>query len=67
MPQSEEEWMTCTTDNLILRRSAYWISLRGKPDVENTTAVTIKIPEENRFDVYGLRTLMEASRSRLIR
>lgn len=63
MPQSETEWMEVTAEKLVLRRAAYWVSLRGLADSDNDTSVTISIPTSNIFDVDGLRNLMEQSRN----
>lgn len=63
LPKSEEEWMSITTEELILRRSAYWTCLAGSAETDNATSITIDLPQKNRFDVDGLRSLMEQSRT----
>ena len=67
MPSEEELWMTCSSEELVLRRSVYWASLREQRETDNTTSATIQIPQSNRFDVEGLRKLMEASRGGVIK
>lgn len=62
LPKNAEQWLEITPDALILRRAAYWMSLRGFPNTSNKTSTTIKIPEENLFDVSGLCALMERAR-----
>ena len=66
MPSEEELWMTCSSEELVLRRSVYWASLRGRVETDNTTSVTIQIAQSNRFDVAELITLMDASRRGVI-
>ena len=64
LPKDESRWMTVTTEELILRRRAYWLSLqRGHEEVVGQQTATVRIPENNVFDVKTLQTLMEQSRS----
>ena len=44
------------------KRSAYWPNLRGHDETENTSSITVHIPEQNLFNVDNLRMLMEQSR-----
>lgn len=62
LPRDREEWLRVSVEELIIRRAAYWGSLRGKPSVDNAASVTIAMPKRNVFDVDALRTLMELSR-----
>ena len=62
MPKSEHAWLNVNVKRLILRRSAYWISLRGWPESENRASETIQIPNTNVFNVETLRELMDQSR-----
>ena len=64
LPQDEAQWMTVTTEELVLRRRAYWMSLqRGHEEAVRQETVTIRIPEGNVLDVATLQTLMERSRN----
>ena len=53
-----------TTNSCVCRakRSAYWLNLRGHDETENTSSITVHIPEQNLFNVDNLRMLMEQSR-----
>ena len=62
LPNEADEWMTITNDNVILRRRAYWLNLKGEPETTNIASVTVRIPISNRFDVESLRGLMHQSR-----
>ena len=62
LPSDQREWMTITVDELVLRRCAYWLNLKGFEATENRRSVTVRIPSGNLFDVDGLRALMEQSR-----
>ena len=64
LAQDEAQWMTVTTEELVLRRRAYWVSLQqGHEEVVRQETVTVRIPEGNVFDVATLQTLIERSRS----
>ena len=54
--------MTLTSDELILRRRAYWLNLRGWEETTNQTSVTVHLPITNLFNVGGLQQLMDQSR-----
>lgn len=62
LPKCEEQWVTITEDELVMRRRAYWLNLRGFGEKENRSSVTVKIPANNLFDVTNLQALMEQSR-----
>ena len=66
LPNDRDLWMTVTTDELVLRYRAYWLSLQGYEETANEVSITVPIPEGNLFDVEGLRRLMEQSRKRRI-
>jgi Domain of unknown function (DUF4365) len=58
VPESEEEWLRQTEDELSMRRCGYWVSLCGRPEATNPYKVTVHLPRTNIFDVAGLRGLM---------
>lgn len=62
LPKEEEQWMTITEEELVLRRRAYWLNLIGFEETTNRESITVHIPTQNVFDVNCLRTLMEQSR-----
>jgi len=63
LPYNRAEWLTVTPDELVLRRCAYWASLKGFPETENKDTVTISLEHKNRFDVEALKSLMERART----
>jgi hypothetical protein len=68
LPKKETSWLNVSASKLVMKRCAYWTSLRGKPELpDGQGSVTIEIPLANRFDVAGLRKLMEAARGGDIR
>lgn len=64
LPADNEQWMSVTDQELVLRRRALWLSLQqgGYGEVSNKT-VTIYIPIQNVLDVETLQDLMEKSRT----
>lgn len=47
LPKREEEWVTHSVNELILRNCMYWCDLTKLPDSDNTANVSIRIPWEN--------------------
>ena len=67
LPKNETGWLSVTVGRLIIRRCAYWASLRGQPELpDGQQSVTVAIPATNRFDVDGLKQLMEQARSGIV-
>ena len=62
LPREKERWLTITEDELVMRRRAYWLNLKGYTETENRSSVTVRIPSNNVFDVENLHSLMEQSR-----
>ena len=67
LPSQEDQWLTITPESLILRRSAFWVSLAGAEETDNVTTITIPIDATHRLDTASLRALMEQSRTGTIR
>jgi len=58
LPENPEKWLSLDEDTLILRKCAYWVSLRGAKPSNNATAQTVYLPKANRFDPESLIALM---------
>jgi Domain of unknown function (DUF4365) len=58
VPENPEQWLTQSPTELCLHHCAYWISLRGEPETENKTTVTVYIPLDNIFSTNTLTQLM---------
>ena len=63
LPREQDQWMMVTTEELVLRRRAYWLNLRGYGATPNHDSVTVSIPAGNVFNVDNLHSLMEQSRT----
>ena len=57
MPESDEEWLVQSVDELCLRKCAYWVSLMGKAFSSNQSTVRVAVPKENVLDRPGLATM----------
>lgn len=62
LPRNEQDRLTITPDELVLRRCAYWVSLAESPETNNRESVTVRLPQANLLTIGSLRTLMEKSR-----
>lgn len=59
VPDTLEEWLTHSEQQLCLRHCGYWLSLRGQLPTQNQSSITVPIPRQNIFNVHGLKTLMQ--------
>ncbi len=58
IPETPQNWLKQTEEELCLRHCGYWLSLRGMPPTTNTTNVTITILRTNQFTVTALQSIM---------
>lgn len=63
MPQTTDEWIEQTQSALCIRKCAYWMSLRGRPETSNTSSVTVQLPLYNVFNVEQLANMMRKTES----
>lgn len=56
-----------TAEKLVMRRRAYWLSLRNCDATDNQSSITVRIPMRNVFDVDNLKALMDQSRRGTVR
>jgi Domain of unknown function (DUF4365) len=59
VPVNVAAWLTLTTEQLVLRKSAFWVSLTGLPATTNIATVTVPVPKRQLFDVASLRQLLD--------
>jgi hypothetical protein len=58
LPENKEEWLSISNKQLILKNAAYWVSLYGAFESENSTRQTIYFPTSNLLTVKNLKDLM---------
>lgn len=63
LPEDRQKWLEVGPESLLLRRSAWWVSLRGIPPTTNTQSERIRIPITQVFDVPALTSMMDRIRS----
>jgi hypothetical protein len=58
VPPDCTEWLTVATPptEILLRRCAWWMSLAGRPSLDNTTSVIVHLPRANLFRPEALKT-----------
>lgn len=62
IPKDETHWLDHGNDELILKNSCYWVSLRDMPASSNKTTITVDIPLQQKLTTDALSDLMrEAS------
>ena len=54
LPPDGKDWLSHTEESLMLRNCAYWVSLRGAHPSSNTTAQTVYLPRDQKFNPDGL-------------
>jgi len=54
LPSDQATWLEISPDALVLRRCAWWTSLRGQAATKNSTTQIVKIPTTQVFDVAAL-------------
>lgn len=59
LPEAEDRWLSWTEDALVLRRSAYWLSLGGRPATTNDATARVHLTRAQVFDGAGIRGLLE--------
>ena len=63
LPDQEGDWLTLSSEELVMKRSAYYKILTGAEETENTKTISIKIDPNDRFDVPALQALMAKARA----
>ena len=58
LPSDKQNWISHSIDELIVRKCAYWISLKGLEKTNNNGTKRIIIPKENVFSPDALHQIM---------
>lgn len=59
VPEDTESWSQHNENELVLRNSCYWVSIRNYPETKNRANVTVKIPLSQKLTKESLLGLME--------
>ncbi|ANL70606.1 hypothetical protein AMC83_CH00572 [Rhizobium phaseoli] len=57
-PIHPEDWIIQDEAQLVLKHCAYWLSLKGEPDVPNSASKTVYLPRLNIFTPKVLQAMM---------
>lgn len=58
VPRDASQWLTHKDDHSVLRRTAYWVSIRGADPTTNKTTQTVHLPRSQRFGAPALTEMM---------
>jgi hypothetical protein len=58
LPQQEDQWLSASVDQMILRHCCYWLCLKGE-HTTNTRTKTILIPKVHVLDTTALARLIK--------
>lgn len=59
VPDTLDDWLGHSEEELALRRCGYWVSLRGLAPSENETGQSVEIHRSRQFTVESLQAIME--------
>ena len=58
VPENDDDWVIVKPEEILLKYSAYWFSLKDAPAVSNKNNITIKIPKYQKLDLDSFKMLM---------
>jgi hypothetical protein len=58
VPEQRSDWLTATPEQLVLRHTAYFHSLRGYPDTPNTDKIRVHLQRASVFHPDRLQAIM---------
>jgi hypothetical protein len=59
LPKESTDRLSCSAEQLVLKKAAYWVSLCGAPPSDNDTAQTVYLPKTQRLTPESLITVFE--------
>lgn len=59
LPEGEPDWLNISTENMTMKKCAWWCSLEGLPSTNNTSTKRITIPDGQVFSPEALTALVE--------
>ena len=59
LPENEDEWLTWTHEELMIKGRMYWQSFESAPEIENKSSISVKIPQENYLNSDRLLELLQ--------
>lgn len=59
IPPDLQNWILQTEEEMAMRHCGYWQSLRGQPEVENESSVTVNLSRSQRLTPEALHAIMK--------
>jgi hypothetical protein len=59
VPPSPADWLRHSEEEMAMRHAAYWLSLRGRPDVPSEETVTVYLPRAQQLTPAALVQMMK--------
>lgn len=57
-----DSWLLHSEEKLIMMKCGYWMDLKGYPPQDNTSSITVRIPQTQLLNTIALTNLMEGIR-----
>lgn len=62
LPQAETEWVSQSEAELVLRKCAFWVSLKGQPATTARKTLRVFLPRSNVFSAAALHGILDRVR-----
>lgn len=59
LPENEDEWVTWSPEELMIKGKMFWTSLQGKEKTNNASKITVKIPPKNVLNAITVEDLIK--------
>ena len=59
VPRDTTDWLSVSEDQSLIKKCAYWMSLKGATPTQNTETITIHIPRKNLLTPDTLQIIMQ--------
>jgi hypothetical protein len=58
VPPDRDDWIVVSEERSILKKCAFWLSLKGMESTSNTQTITVRIPRNNLLTPQSLQDIM---------
>ncbi len=59
VPKNISEWLNVSEQEMLIKKCGYWVSLKGSPETQNNSTITVSIPRKNLFTPENLSFMMK--------
>ncbi|NLZ59724.1 MAG: DUF4365 domain-containing protein [Lentisphaerae bacterium] len=57
LPADVNEWLRLSEEQMVMKKCAYWVSLRGAPEISGQVSITVRVPRKNVFSPDAFREI----------